>query len=70
MKFNSIDEAVQKACDESSTLIEAQTWICVWECERIIDHIRNSSTSEYDSFFNYLLTQVSHEFMIKKLKGV
>lgn len=30
-----IDEATKRACEEP-TLLDALTWICVWESERIV----------------------------------
>lgn len=37
-----LDQAVNKACEEK-TLVEALTWIAVWETERVIKRVR-----EYD----------------------
>lgn len=36
-----IDEAVAEAIKQS-TLIDALTWICIWESERIVKQVRNN----------------------------
>ena len=57
-----IDQAVERACQEP-TLLDALTWICVWESERAIKQAREnygsgSGGAGWDTCFRYCLEQV------------
>lgn len=74
-------EAIDKACEES-TLLNALSWISVWECERVIPVAHSFLNGEknhgpnnqgWDTCFKFLLKEVMEQYpqkqMIKKLKG-
>ena len=71
-------EAVEKAC-EQPTLIDALSWISVWECERVIPEAhkflngekeRGGNGQGWDTCFRFLIHEVMQRYTIKKLKGV
>lgn len=51
-----LTEAVERAIEEP-TLIDALTWICVWESERIIAYARNNP--QWDTCFKFFLKEVT-----------
>ena len=71
-------EAVDRACEEP-TLLDALSWIAVWECERVIpvahrylnDESRWHNTGEqgWDTCFKFLIKETMEQYAIKKLKG-
>ena len=60
-----IDQAVEKACKEP-TLLDALTWICVWECERAIKQakkeLRDSNGKGWDTCFKVCLKNVLEKY--------
>jgi hypothetical protein len=48
-------KAVEKACKKPS-LLEALTWICIWESERVVKQARENET--WDTCFRYLINKV------------
>ena len=61
-----IDQAVERACKES-TLLDALTWICVWESERAIRQVRKNYGSGtdgagWDTCFKYSLKRVMESY--------
>lgn len=74
-------EAVDKACEEP-TLLDALSWISLWECERVIPTAHkflNGETSRgpnghgWDTCFKFLLKEVMEQYPLRKtlnkLKG-
>ena len=55
-----IDEAVKKAC-EKDTLIDALTFICVWESERIVKQARENE--QWETCFKVCLSRVLAGFV-------
>jgi hypothetical protein len=60
-----ISEAVERAC-EKPTLVEALSWICVWESERIIKQAKknlvDSDGKGWDTCFKYCIERVMEEY--------
>lgn len=61
-----ITQATSRACEEP-TLIDALSWICVWESERAIEQARERygngvDGSGWDTCFKYCLTQVMENY--------
>lgn len=61
-----IDEAVSTACCEP-TLLDALSWICVWESERAIRQARENRGSGadgagWDTCFRYCLNLVMESY--------
>jgi len=54
-----IDQAVKRACEES-TLLNALTWICVWESERIVKQARENE--QWETCFNVCLKLVTDKY--------
>lgn len=54
-----ITKAVNKACQEP-TLIDALTWICTWESERIVKQARENST--WETLFRYCIREVMEQY--------
>jgi len=53
-----IDEAVNKACQQPA-LLDALSWICVWESERAIRQAQASALPKrWETCFRYCLKQV------------
>lgn len=69
-----LTEAVEKACQES-TLLDALTWIAVWECERVVKQAREfartgvstSATGRWDTLFRMCFAGVMEEWAKKEL---
>ncbi len=70
-----ITEAVKQACDES-TLIDALSWICVWESERVVEQAHENLTNNtpadangkmWDTCFKVCIEQVFKAWTIKDL---
>ena len=64
-----IDQAVARACEEP-TLLDALSWICVWESERAIDQARNrygSGTDDagWDTCFRVCLKRVMESYNVE-----
>ena len=70
-----ITEATAKAC-EQPTLIDALSWICVWETKRIIKRYKknlNTAIIEtnhgvWKACFNYCIENVMDNYKAGKLK--
>lgn len=75
-------QAVDRACEEP-TLLEALSWIAVWECERVIPVAhsflnggkpRGYNGQGWDTCFKYLIKEVMEQYgqqkALKKLKGI
>lgn len=54
-----ITEAVQRAC-EQPTLLEALSWICVWESERVVKQARENP--QWETCFKTCLKAVMESF--------
>lgn len=55
-----INEAVERACQEP-TLLDALSWICVWESERIVEQakgLRSHDGRSWDTCFKICLGRV------------
>lgn len=60
-----ITEAVQRACEEP-TLADALSWICIWECERVLAQakqqqetgVSTAAVGNYDTCFKVCIQQV------------
>ena len=50
-----VTQAIGEACKEPS-LVEALTWICVWETERVVKQARTNPT--WNTMFKYLIKEV------------
>lgn len=73
-------EAIDRACEEP-TLVDALSWISVWECERVIPiahRFLNGETPKenrgfngqgWETCFKFLIKEVMEHYAIKKLKG-
>lgn len=74
-------QAVDKACEEP-TLLDALSWISLWECERVIpvahsflngEKKRGPNGHGWDTCFEFLLKEVMEQYplkqTLKKLKG-
>jgi hypothetical protein len=70
-------EAIDRACQEP-TLVDALSWIAVWECERVIPNAHSFLSGErpalangqgWDSCFKYLIDETMKAYTVKKLKG-
>jgi hypothetical protein len=75
--IKTFSDAITRACEES-TLVDALSWIALWECERVIPvahkHMPgNEKLGSYergwDTCFNYLFKEVMEEYSVKRLKG-
>ncbi len=51
-----IEQAVERACQEP-TLKEALAWICVWECERVVEKAVRGRT-DIETFFGFCIGEV------------
>ena len=60
-----IDEATKKACQEP-TLLDALSWICVWESERVVKqakkNLRDADGKMWDTCFKFCLKKVLEEY--------
>lgn len=56
-----IDEAVLRACQEP-TLVDALSFICLWESERMVKQVRTNPT--WDTCFKYCIDQVMKVYPI------
>lgn len=54
-----IDEAVARAC-EQPTLVDALTWICVWESERVVQQARREV--EWETCFRICIQRVMDNY--------
>lgn len=64
-----INEAVTRACQEP-TLLDALTFICVWESERAINQARfnygsGSNGAGWDTCFRHCLKEVMNNYETK-----
>ena len=64
--MDNIKEAVIRACQEP-TLLDALTWICIWESERVIYQARynfgsGSNEAGWDTCFRVCLKQVMESY--------
>ena len=75
-------EAVDRACEEP-TLIDALSWISVWECERVIPNAHkflsggpavNNEGQGWETCFRFLIKEVMEQYdqqqILKKIKGL
>ena len=64
-----LPEAVDRACQEPS-LIDALTYICIWESERIVKQVRENygsgSYGAWDTCFRHCISHVMKEYKIEK----
>ena len=62
-----IKEAVEKACEEP-TLIDALSWICVWESERAIAQAKlnlvDADGKGWDTCFKFCIERVFEKYKI------
>lgn len=60
-----IVEAVEKACQEP-TLLDALSWICVWESERVVrqakKELRDADGKGWDTCFKFCLGRVIEKY--------
>lgn len=60
-----ITEATEKACQEP-TLLDALSWICVWESERIVKqakkNLRDADSKNWDTCFRFCIKQVMEKY--------
>lgn len=56
------NEIVQIAI-ELPTLEEALAYVCVWENERVIKHLKDKPNVEWDTFFKYILTETTQRYL-------
>jgi hypothetical protein len=74
-------EAVDKACEEP-TLLDALSWIAIWECERVVPiahkFLNRESNREpdgrgWDTCMQYLFKEVSEQYgqqkTLRAMKG-
>ena len=54
-----IKEAVDRACEEA-TLLDALTFICIWESERIVKQARNNK--QWETCFKVCLKKVMEKY--------
>ena len=64
-----IDEAVDRACKEP-TIVDALSWICVWESERVVKQVRENFGSgangaDWDTCFRVCLQKVIKKYEIR-----
>ena len=53
-----ITDATKRACEEP-TLLEALTWICIWESERVVRQVRATDyPTIYETCFKVCLKSV------------
>lgn len=69
-----ITQAVERACEEP-TLLDALSWICVWESERAIHQARfnfgsGTNGAGWDTCFKYCLKCVMEEYWKKNDRRV
>jgi len=57
-----IAEAVNRACEEP-TLLDALTWICIWESERVVKQARVNP--QWETCFHICLRLVTEEYWKK-----
>jgi len=71
-------QAVNRACEEP-TLVDALSWISVWECERVIPVAHEFLNGEkpfdwngqgWDTCFKFLINETMEAYTVKRLKGV
>lgn len=66
-----ITEAVKQACKEP-TLLDALSWICVWESERVVKqakkNLRDADGKGWDTCFKFCLREVMEEYNCPKRK--
>lgn len=72
-----LESAVDRACREP-TLLDAISWIALWECERVIpkahsflngETSRNADGMGWETCFKYAINEVMKAYTVKKLKG-
>jgi len=61
-----IDKAIKRACEEP-TLLDALSWVCVWESERAIAQARfnfgsGSNSAGWDTCFKVCLKCVMEQY--------
>ena len=60
-----INEAVKTACKES-TLLDALSWICVWESERVVRQakreLKDADGKGWDTCFRFCLERVMKQY--------
>jgi hypothetical protein len=66
-----IDEAVKRACEEP-TLLDALSWICVWDSERAIkqaltNYGSGTDGAGWDTCFKFCLKRVLDEYPADKM---
>jgi len=54
-----ITEAVARACEEP-TLLDALSWICVWESERVVKQARKNE--RWETCFKTCLERVMEQY--------
>lgn len=58
MNFN---EAVEEAC-KKPTLVDALTYICVWESERVVKYTKEFPDEQWESCFHYCINNVIQKY--------
>lgn len=61
-----ITEATKRACEEP-TLLDALTWICIWESERVVKQARKSM--QWETCFKVCLQSVLENYIEKTSRG-
>lgn len=63
MSEMNIDEAVKKACEES-TLAKALAWIAIWESERVVRYVVQHPGQPWDTCFRICFERVLERYTI------
>lgn len=56
-----ITDAVEKACQEP-TLVEALSWIAIWETERVVKKVRSEPTEPWETCFKICFKMVLERY--------
>ena len=56
-----ITEAVERACKEG-TLLDALSWICVWESERVVKQAIKNEGKHWETCFKHSIKQVMDNY--------
>lgn len=75
--YMNFEAAIDEACKQP-TLLDALSWIAVWECERVIpnahsflngERSRNENGQGWETCFKFVIDETMKAYAVKKLKG-
>lgn len=55
------EEAVDEAC-KKTTLVDALSYICVWETERVVKYTREFPDEQWETMFHYCIDTVMKKY--------